>query len=238
MNIDNRNWHAVEAQLNDEGYAVLADGFDATQALALGRELMQADARCYRSRVALDTLDLGRGELRYFTDDLPAPLDAWRDALYRHLALIANRWSAKLGAPHAFAPDFHGFLDANLAAGQTQPQSSVSRLRSEDWQALHQRDAGREVFPFQVVAVLSEPQRDFTGGEFVMTERRPRMQSRPIVVPLRPGDLAVVATSLRPCEGAQGVYRVSLKHAISRVRGGERIGLELAFHHEAGEGAR
>lgn len=233
MNIDNRDWQAIEAQLNDEGYAVLADGFDATQALALGRELMQADAPFYRSRVALDTLDLGRGEFRYFADDLPAPLDAWRDALYRHLAPIANRWNAKLGAPHAFAPDFPAFLDANLAAGQTRPQSSVSRLRSEDWQALHQRDAGREVFPFQVVAVLSEPQRDFTGGEFVMTERRPRMQSRPIVVPLRPGDLAVVATSLRPCEGAQGVYRVSLKHAISRVRGGERIGLELAFHHEA-----
>ncbi|CAG9193508.1 Prolyl 4-hydroxylase [Paraburkholderia tropica] len=235
---DQLDWAIIETQLNAEGYAVLAGCIETAQALSLGHELARAGEPVYRRRVALESLDLGRGELRYFGDALPAPLSAWRDALYRRLAPIANRWSAKLGAPHRFAPHWGAFLDANLAAGQTQPQSNVSHLSAEDWQALHQRDDGGEVFPFQAVAVLSEPQRDFTGGEFVMTERRPRMQSRPMVVPLRPGDLAIVATSLRPCEGAQGVYRVGLKHAISRVRGGERIGLELAFHHAPGVDAR
>ena len=122
------------------------------------------------------------------------------------------------------------FLHRNREAGQVRPQSHLSRLGVDDYVALHQRSDGEFVFPFQVVALLSEPGTDFRGGEFVMTELRPRMQSRPMVLPLKLGDAAIISTSVRPCRGANGYHRANLKHAISRVHRGERVGVELSFH--------
>jgi hypothetical protein len=161
---------------------------------------------------------------------LPAPLEELRNAFYRGLAPIANRWKDALDIPHRYPDTLDAFLMQNRKAGQVWAQSNLTRLPADGYQTLHQRSDGEQVFPLQLVALLSEPEKDFTGGEFVMTEQRPRMQSRPMVLPLRRGDVAVIAVAQRPFKGSKGYYRVNLKHAISRVRSGERIGLELMFH--------
>ncbi|MFX1765429.1 2OG-Fe(II) oxygenase [Paraburkholderia sp. A1RI-2L] len=214
---------AVGAQLDAEGYAVLPHCFDPREARALARLLEDGLLSSVPS-------EPGNGERFDFNEGLPPLLHAWREALYRWLAPMANRWHALAGLEPCFPAEFEAFSEANRRAGQHRPQSHLSRLRAGDRLALHRHDEGEQVFPFQMIALLSAPQRDFTGGEFVMTEQRPRMQSRPMVVPLALGDAAIIATAQRPVEGAQGHYRVKLKHAISRVRGGERFGMELIFH--------
>jgi hypothetical protein len=181
-------------------------------------------------RVSLASENLGRGELFCFGECLPAPLTHWRTAFYPQLAPIANRWNETLDVGYRYPAALDDFLERNRRAGQARPLSHLSRLREGDYLALHQRNAGEHVFPLQVVVLLAEPGRDFQGGEFVMTEQRPRMQSRPMVLPLELGDAAIIGTAQRPFKGSKGHYRVNLRHAISRVRGGERIGLELSFH--------
>ncbi|MCG5075161.1 2OG-Fe(II) oxygenase [Paraburkholderia tagetis] len=227
----------VSAQLGAEGYAVLPGCFSPHEARALARLLDEPldeprDAPLDAPHVPVSSAwaDTGSGQPCYFGEDLPPLLHAWREALYRWLVPVANRWHALAGLEPRFPAELDAFLDANRRAGQHRPQSHLSRLREGDRLALHRHDEGEHVFPFQVVALLCAPQRDFTGGEFVMVEQRPRMQSRPMVVPLALGDAAIVATAQRPVEGTHGYYRVKLKHAISRVRGGERTGLELLFH--------
>jgi uncharacterized protein len=212
--IDRLDWAGIAAELDIEGYVVLPGllGEDAARTLARQIETM-SDAQ----RVSLASGDLGRGELFYFDTRLPAPLDDWRAAFYRHLAVIANRWNEVLGVGSRYPAEWEDFLLCNRQAGQVRALSHLKRL-------------GVEVFPLQVVALLSEPGTDFLGGEFVMTEQRPRMQSRPMVLPLKLGDAAIITTSERPFKGTKGHYRVNLKHAISRVRGGQRIGMELTFH--------
>jgi len=135
-----------------------------------------------------------------------------------------------MGIDHRYPAELEDFLRHNQKAGQTRAQSHLSRLGLEDHVSLHQRNDGEQVFPMQIVAVLSEPGTDFRGGEFVMTEQRPRMQSRPMVLPLKLGDAAIITVAERPFKVTKGYYRVNLKHAIGRVRKGERIGLELSFH--------
>ncbi|WP_087047820.1 2OG-Fe(II) oxygenase [Caballeronia ptereochthonis] len=221
------DWAGIAAQLDQEGYVVLPGllGEDAARSLARQTQTMSA-----AQRVPLASSDLGRGELFYFGADLPAPLEDWRTTFYRHLAVIANRWSEILGIGSRYPTELEDFLRRNKQAGQVQPQSHLSRLGVEDHVALHQRNDDEQVFPLQVIALLSEPGTDFMGGEFVMTEQRPRMQSRPMVLPLKLGDAAIITTSERPFKGTKGHYRVNLKHAISRVRRGQRIGMELTFH--------
>lgn len=219
--------NALAARLGSEGYAVLPRLLDAGEARELARAAIAANAS---RRVLLEAVELGRGEMFDFGAALPAPLAAWRRAFYRALAPVANRWNEALGAAYRYPAELDAFAEQQRAAGQTRAQSYASRLRAGDFLALHQRSEGEPVFPLQVVALLSEPGNDFAGGEFVMTEQRPRMQSRPMVVPLGLGDAAIIGTAQRPFEGANGVYRVNLKHAISRVREGERVGIELAFH--------
>ncbi|TDV27305.1 hypothetical protein C7405_11771 [Paraburkholderia caballeronis] len=225
--IDRLDWADLGEQLDREGYALLPRLLLPEHARQAGREAGMSNAL---RRVTLAVDDAGRGELFYFGDDLPAPWRAWRIAFYRHLAVIANRWSESLDADRRYPAELDAFVRLNRQAGQTQPQSHLNRLLDGDYLALHQRADGEQVFPFQVVALLTEPGRDFHGGEFVMTEQRPRMQSRPIVLPLTLGDAAIISTAQRPVKGSAGYYRVNLKHAISRVRGGERIGVELSFH--------
>jgi hypothetical protein len=224
---DRLDWPEITAQLDAQGYAVLRGLLDPEQARDMSRHAAQPAA--WR-RVSLAGAGLGRGELLCFGDALPAPWADWRPALYRWLAPIANQWHARLDAAYRYPAELSAFLQHNRQAGQGRPQSHLSRLRTGDYLALHQRSDGEHVFPLQVIALLSEPGVDFEGGEFVMTEQRPRMQSRPMVVPLGLGDVAIIGTAHRPFSGARGDYRVNLRHAISRVRDGERIGLELSFH--------
>jgi len=224
--LDRLDWVDICSQLDADGFAVLP-GLLGTN---VARDLAQESSATGTSRVALESDDLGRGELLYFGARLPAPLEQWRTALYRRLAIVANRWKETLGVAHRYPEELEEFLRRNRKAGQTRAQSHLSRLGVEDHVSLHQRNDGEQVFPMQIVAVLSEPGVDFQGGEFVMTEQRPRMQSRPAVLPLKLGDVAVIATAERPFKGTKGYYRVNLKHAISRVRKGERIGLEISFH--------
>jgi hypothetical protein len=225
--IDRLNWADIAAQLDAEGYALLPGllGADLAQGLAY-----QADTTKVAQPVSLASGDLGRGELFYFGASLPVPWMTWRTAFYRHLAVVANRWNEILDVGYRYPAKLNDFLQRNRQAGQVQPQSHLNRLGVEDYLALHHRDDGEHVFPLQIIALLSEPGEDFQGGEFVMTEQRPRMQSRPMVLPLKLGDGAVISTAERPFKGSRGYYRVNLKHAISRVRSGERIGVELSFH--------
>lgn len=218
------DWAGIAAQLDAEGYALLPEWQVPEQARAL------AGYAAGLRRSPLVDGKSGLGDLHYFPEELPAPLAAWRAALYRHLVPIANRWSERLDSAYRYPDDLADFLLRGRQAGQTHAPSHLSLLREDGYIALHQRNAGAHVFPLQCVALLSEPGLDHTGGEFVMTEQRPRMQSRPMVVPLRLGDAALIATAHRPVRGAGGDYRVNLKHAVSRVRSGVRSGLELFFH--------
>ncbi len=224
--LDGLDWHGIESELDAEGYAVLPG----LLGVAMAKDLARGIAPLAGRRVTLESSGLGRGELFYFDAGLPKPLEQWRAALYRRLAACANRWQALMNQEFRYPLELQDFLDGNRITGQTRALSHLSRLGAEDHVSLHQCNEGAQVFPLQVVAVLSEPGADFQGGEFVMTEQRPRMQSRPMVAPLRLGDVAIIATAERPFKGAKGYYRVNLKHAISRVRQGERIGLELSFH--------
>ena len=221
------NWPDIATQLDREGYAVLRGLLKDSQVHELAA--LRGTA-CADDRVSLTSEGLGRGHLFYFLRPLPAFLEELRTAFYRRLAPIANRWRDALDVSRRYPDTLNAFLMQNRKAGQACMQSNLTRLRADDYQALHQHREGEQVFPLQLVALLSEPERDFIGGEFVMTEQRPRMQSRPMVLPLRRGDVAVIAVAQRPFKGSKGYYRVNLKHAISRVRSGERVGLELMFH--------
>ncbi|KWF30871.1 2OG-Fe(II) oxygenase [Burkholderia pseudomultivorans] len=222
------DWTDMGAQLDSDGYALLSGAFDPDEVRELARRIT-ADG--VARRVSLDSLELGRGEIGRFGAQLPEPLASWRAALYRDLAPIANRWNETLGVQYRYPPELDTFLQRTSDAGQNKPLCHLNRLGVGDYLALHQSSDGEHVFPMQVVVLLSEPGEEFAGGEFVLTEQRPRMQSRPMVLPLALGDAAIIGTAQRPFKGSRGYYRVNLKHAISRVRDGERLGVELSFHH-------
>jgi uncharacterized protein len=225
--LDELDWTAIAAQLDSEGCALLPRMLAPEHARELAH---QADTLNFLSSVTAEIVDCGAGEVLHFGSSLPAPWSVWRTAFYRKLAPLANRWNETLGESYRFPAGLDAFLRRNRDAGHTQQLSHLNRLRTGDFMALHQSNAGEHVFPFQLVALLTEPGKDFQGGEFVLTEQRPRMQSRPMVVPLKLGDMAIIGTAQRPFRGAGGYYRVNLRHAISRVRGGERVGVELSFH--------
>ncbi|MFW7340903.1 2OG-Fe(II) oxygenase [Pollutimonas sp. H1-120] len=220
------DWKRIAAELDQDGCAVLPGLFDHGQAGAMAA-LIGAEAV---QNPMPGLCESGGGEVLRLTQNLPEPMNALRTALYAQLLPIANRWNEILGIEGRFPPTFDAFRAQNGKAGQARPQSSLSRLRGPAYQALHQYAEGRWIFPLQLVALLSEPERDFTGGELVMIEQRPRMQSRSMVLPLGMGDAAIIAVAQRPFKGGKGFYRVNARHAISRVRSGERIGLELVFH--------
>lgn len=224
--IDRLDWAGIAAQLDAEGHAMLPGLLDADAV----RDLVRRTESPRVVRAPPSSTGPGRGDLFYFGTTLPAQLETWRTAFYRHLAGIADHWNEILGIGARHPTTLDDFLRRNREAGQTRTQSHLSRLGVEDHVPLHQCNDGAQVFPMQIVALLSEPGKDFHGGEFVMTEQRPRMQSRPMVLPLRLGDAAIICTAERPFKGTRGYYRVNLKHAVSRVRRGERIGLELSFH--------
>lgn len=228
MPLPDIDWPQVAQDLDTHGCAVIPRLLDATACDALG-ERYDAPAG-FRSTVIMARHGFGRGEYRYFAYPLPSPVAELRAGLYPPLAEIANRWNAALDEPSHYPAAYAEFLARCHAAGQTRPTPLLLRYGPGDYNCLHQDLYGEHVFPLQVAVLLSEPGRDFEGGEFVLTEQRPRMQSRAEVVPLRQGDAVVFPVRYRPVQGTRGVYRVSLRHGVSRLRSGRRHTLGVIFH--------
>lgn len=187
----------------------------------------------FRSRVIMARHGFGQGEYKYFAYPLPQDIAALRKALYPHLAPLANKWSEALGENQVFAPGHTDYLAGCHAAGQTRPTPLLLRYREGDYNCLHQDLYGEHVFPLQAAILLSAPLEEFEGGEFVVTEQRPRMQSRAEVVSLKQGEAVIFAVSHRPKQGVKGTYRVNLRHGVSRLRAGERFTLGIIFHDAA-----
>jgi hypothetical protein len=226
--IDGFDWHAIAAQLNTTGCAVLPRLLTPAACGELAR-LYPADEP-FRSRVVMSRHGFGRGEYKYFAYPLPPLITELRAALYPHLAPIANEWSRRLGEERRYPAGLEEFLASCHAAGQVKPTPLLLRYGPDDYNCLHQDLYGEWVFPLQLTVLLSEPRREFTGGEFVLTEQRPRMQSRVEVVPLGQRDAVVFAVHHRPVRGTRGDYRVNLRHGVSRVLSGRRYTLGLIFH--------
>jgi len=225
------DWAQVHADLDAQGAAVIP-GLLPRQACAELAALYPRDD-VFRSRVVMARHGFGRGEYRYFGYPLPQLVERMRTALYPQLVPVANRWHEAMGLPARFPQQHADFIARCHAAGQQRPTPLLLQYGPDDYNCLHQDLYGEHVFPLQVVVLLSEPGRDFEGGEFVMTEQRPRMQSRPMVLPLQQGDAAVIAVHHRPVRGTRGVYRVNLRHGVSRVRAGQRHTLGIIFHDAA-----
>lgn len=222
------DWQAAAAELDSDGWAVLLQLLTPDECRAAA-DLYEEDAR-FRSRVVMARHGFGRGEYGYFAHPLPDLVGSLRGALYPLLAPSANRWNEAMGIGVRFPPDHAAFLARCHAAGQTRPTPLLLRYGPGDYNCLHQDLYGEHVFPLQVAVLLSEPGPDFEGGEFVLTEQRPRMQSRVSVVPLRRGDGVVFAVNQRPVQGSRGFYRTVLRHGVSRIRSGRRHTLGIIFH--------
>jgi hypothetical protein len=222
------DWTRAGEELDERGYSVLPSLLDDRECDAL--IAAYADDAAYRSRVVMARHNFGRGEYKYFAYPLPPLVARMRESLYPPLAQIANRWHGSLGIDDAYPPDHAAFLERCHAAGQTRPTPLLLAYEAGDYNCLHQDLYGEHVFPLQVAVLLAEPGRDFDGGEFVLTEQRPRMQSRVEVVPLRRGDAVVFPVHHRPVQGTRGVYRVTMRHGVSRIRSGRRHTLGVIFH--------
>ena len=222
------DWTATEAHLDAHGFAMLSDMLSPAECKAIAG-LYDDDTR-FRSKVTMSRHGFGRGEYKYYAYPLPEIIADLRTLLYPRLAPIADRWNDTMGIPVRYPATHEEFIARCHAAGQTRPTPLLLRYGADDYNCLHQDLYGEHVFPFQVVFLLSDPGTDFTGGEFVLTEQRPRMQSRAEVVPLGRGDAAIFAVSHRPVAGSRGYYRVNLRHGVSRVRSGHRHTTGVIFH--------
>jgi uncharacterized protein len=222
------DWEAVGEALDAVGCATIEKLLSADECAALTALYAREDL--FRSRVIMSRHGFGRGEYQYFRYPLPDVIATLRGALYPHLVAIANRWNEAMRVdaryPHALAD----FLERCHSAGQLRPTPLLLRYEAGDYNCLHQDLYGDQVFPIQVAILLSAPGKDFTGGEFVMTEQRPRLQSRPHVVPLEQGDAVVFAVHRRPVQGSRGVYRVNMRHGVSLLRSGQRYAAGIIFH--------
>lgn len=228
MALEDISWDQVSQELDAEGHAIIKDilppdDCDDIRALYQKKDL-------FRSQVVMERHGFGRGEYRYFSYPLPVLITALRTSLYPHLVPIANRWNDAMSIDVRYPATHPDFIQRCHDAGQDKPTPLILKYGPDDYNCLHQDLYGEHVFPLQIAILLSEPDQDFTGGEFVMTEQRPRMQSRPVVVPLRKGDGVVFAVNSRPVQGKKGVYRVNLRHGVSRIRSGSRHALGIIFH--------
>ncbi len=222
------DWQAIVNDLNESGNALLRKVLTVSECEALA-SLYQSDEP-FRSRVVMARHGFGRGEYKYFRYPLPEILQLLRTALYDKLAPIGNQWNHAMGVSTRYPGKHADFIDRCHKAGQVRPTPLLLQYGPGDYNCLHQDLYGEHVFPIQVAFLLSEPGRDFTGGEFVLTEQRPRMQSRPEVVPLRQGDAVAFAVHHRPVQGTRGFYRVNMRHGVSRLRSGQRYTVGIIFH--------
>jgi uncharacterized protein len=221
-------WERVSQDLDAQGCAMI-EGLITPEACDALAGLYLVDS-IFRSRVVMSRYGFGRGEYKYFAYPLPDVVASLRCALYPPLARIANRWNAALGIDVRYPDEHKAFLERCHRAGQTKPTPLLLHYGEGDYHCLHQDLYGEHVFPLQLTFLLSVPGQDFTGGEFVLTEQRPRLQSRAEVVPLRQGDAVVFAVHQRPVQGTRGSHRVILRHGVSRVRSGQRQTLGIIFH--------
>ncbi len=222
------DWTSLGASLDANGWAILDGLLTAKQSASIAA--MYDDDRHFRRRIVMAQHGYGSGEYKYFAYPLPQIVGELRASLYSRLAPIANRWNESMKTGILFPDSHDDFLARCHEAGQTRPTPLVLRYEAGDYNCLHQDLYGEHVFPLQVAILLSEPEKDFTGGEFVLTEQRPRMQSRVSVVPVRRGDGVVFAVSHRPVRGTRGVYRVTMRHGVSALRSGRRHTLGIIFH--------
>jgi hypothetical protein len=223
-------WPHLTHDLDTHGYAVLP-GLIAPEACKALAALYEQPV--FRSHVHMARHGFGRGEYKYFAYPLPDTVAELRARLYPHLVAIANRWQRRMGLEVRF-PEAHAeFLARCHDAGQVRPTPLLLQYGVDDYNCLHQDLYGEHVFPLQAAILLSRPEEDFTGGEFVLTEQRPRMQSVPSVVPLQQGDAVIFAVHQRPVTGTRGDYRVTMRHGVSRVRSGQRHTLGIIFHDAA-----
>jgi len=231
MTIEGHDWDAASADLDARGWTLLPGLLGATQC-AETVALYDGGAG-FRKQVVMERHGYGRGEYRYFAYPLPPLVAGLRSALYPRLAPIANRWHERMGIDVRFPADHADFLERCHRAGQLRPTPLLLRYGPGDYNCLHQDLYGEHVFPLQAAILLSAPGEDFTGGEFVLTEQRPRMQSRPDVVPLCQGDAVIFAVAQRPQRGTRGDYRVTMRHGVSTLRVGRRHTLGIIFHDAA-----
>lgn len=222
------DWQALAGELDSYGCAVLPKLLSPEDCRAIAA--LYPDESHFRSRVVMARHGFGKGEYRYFKYPLPDLIGGLRTALYPHLAGLANAWNSRMGLAERYPDDHAAFLKRCHDAGQTRPTPLLLQYVPGDFNCLHQDLYGDLAFPIQVAILLSEPVTDFTGGEFVLTEQRPRMQSRAEVVPLRQGDAVAFAVHNRPVQGTKGNYRVNLRHGVSRVRSGMRHTVGIIFH--------
>ena len=222
------DWADVAAELDAHGCATVGPLLSPRECHAIAG-LYGSDGP-FRNRIAMARHGFGRGEYKYFAYPLPKAIAELRGALYPHLAQIANRWNAQMGIAVQYPATHRDFLRRCQDAGQTKPTPLLLQYGPGDYNCLHQDLYGEHVFPLQVAILLSEPGSDFTGGELVLTEQRPRMQSRAEVVPLRQGEGAIFPVHHRPVQGTRGIYRVNMRHGVSRIRSGRRHTLGIIFH--------
>ena len=228
MTIANLDPDAIGSALDGQGWAVLPRLLDADGCRAAA--VLWRDENRFRSRVTMARHGFGSGEYRYFAYRLPEPVGRLRSTLYPALARIADRWQSALGRPDSYPPVHEDYLARCRAAGQARPTPLLLRYGPGDYNCLHQDLYGAEAFPLQVAILLSRPGDDFTGGEFLLAEQRPRRQSRATVVPLEQGDAVVFPVNERPVAGSRGHYRARMKHGVSTIRSGERFTLGIIFH--------
>jgi uncharacterized protein len=222
------DWRRIARDLDESGSATVAGLLTAPDCRVIAD--WYADDALFRARVVMARHGFGRGEYKYFSYPLPPPIATLRAAFYPQLAPIANRWNESMRVATRYPPTLTRFLARCHEAGQTRPTPLLLRYGAGDYNCLHQDLYGEWVFPLQLTVLLSQPGEDFAGGEFIITEQRPRMQSRPEVVPLRRGDAVIFAVHHRPVSGTRGVYRVNLRHGVSRLRSGQRHTLGVIFH--------
>jgi uncharacterized protein len=225
------DWPDRLAGLDERGHAVLPGLLDAVECCELSA--LYDDDAAFRSRIVMARHNFGRGEYKYLRYPLPPPVAALRQALYPRLAPLANCWHERLRLAPRFPPSLDAYLARCHAAGQQRPTPLILKYEAGDYNCLHQDLYGELVFPLQATVLLSAPEHDFTGGEFLLVEQRPRLQSRGEVVPLAQGDAVVFAVNHRPVASARGFYRATMRHGVSRLRSGRRFTLGIIFHDAA-----
>jgi hypothetical protein len=223
-----QDWAKITTDLDTQGFALLPAALSPAECAEIAALYGELDH--FRSRVEMAKHGFGQGEYQYFSYPLPGLVADLRTAIYPQLSPVANRWNEAMGIDSRYPPTHAAYLSRCHRAGQSRPTPLILKYQAGDYNRLHQDLYGEHVFPFQATLLLSKPNRDFTGGEFVLVEQRPRMQSRAEVVPLEQGDGVIFAVNHRPVAGTRGTYRVNLRHGVSRLRTGHRLTLGIIFH--------